>query len=438
MQLVLFLVSLVAIWFPNAAGANACTDGTDCYCDRVTNPTDEYYDPNLLLCEDWEALSLHENATPTARAGDGAPYYGPWYDDTGGPGYRGLNSWWTATYGDAASPCSFRTNTPDTIYYGSACAYGDCYAGEYSLRPSDGANIWSANSFACLDVVKDGEFDDEIASEGSGPLKPDGTYGVWDGQQTMGFRVPKGEGVATRASNRTGGITGEGGFGKAVTTLGLTMALAYSPNSQSSGIWNHAWKHDEYSGSEAQLGHWNLGRTGYCCGDTLPYRPFLLINGGQSACESALASASVSVGNASCSSVALKFAADPNTYARTRDFPWGTWGCHQAYISGLGTSNLSLRLWHNEVLIFEMTGFDGTNLWAQYYTKVLWNNFSNANQNLNEETPTSEATRRYQDNIHYTEGTPVSCNQIGFGAAPVAPVPTKTKGVNFGQGVNVN
>ncbi|MEK7201843.1 MAG: Ig-like domain-containing protein, partial [Patescibacteria group bacterium] len=38
-----------------------CTDGVDCYCDRVRNISNPIYDPNLRLCEDFEAVTLHED-----------------------------------------------------------------------------------------------------------------------------------------------------------------------------------------------------------------------------------------------------------------------------------------------------------------------------------------------------------------------------------------
>ena len=41
---------------PDTGGdfARTCTDGMDCYCDRVRDPKDALYDPHLLFCEDFE------------------------------------------------------------------------------------------------------------------------------------------------------------------------------------------------------------------------------------------------------------------------------------------------------------------------------------------------------------------------------------------------
>ena len=49
---------LFIVWVGVAFGAS-CTDGTDCYCDRVNGG--DLNDPNLLFCEDWEAPTLYDD-----------------------------------------------------------------------------------------------------------------------------------------------------------------------------------------------------------------------------------------------------------------------------------------------------------------------------------------------------------------------------------------
>jgi hypothetical protein len=95
-------------------------------------------------------------------------------------------------------------------------------------------------------------------------------------------------------------------------------------------------------------------------------------------------------------------------------------------MSGIGTSNTAIRVWHNEVLVFEMTGFDGAALYYQSYDNLSWNAYSNSNQGSagTGETPTTQTTYRYEDNVHLREGVPVSCAAINFGlGAPGAPLP---------------
>jgi len=50
----------------------------------VNNPADPIYDPNAVVCEDFEAVTLHDNVNLSG----GAPLYGPWYDE-GGEGVGG-------------------------------------------------------------------------------------------------------------------------------------------------------------------------------------------------------------------------------------------------------------------------------------------------------------------------------------------------------------
>jgi len=420
MQLVIFLFAFLAAWSPNTAEANACTDGVDCYCDRV-GPGGDIEDGSLLFCEDFEAETLHDDTSP----GGGAPLYGPWYDDTGQPGLRGNNSYWSKTYGAPASFCGWRDSSPSPTK-GTACAYSNCYAGEWSS-----GDPWTANAFACIDIFQDGEFNDEVSALGSGPIKlPDGS-GVWDGSQTLGHRIQAGV---------QNDIIGTKNF-TATTEIGITMALAYAANAASSGVWNYPWKHNEFINLRGeQAAHWNLGRTGLGGGGARPYSSVFFnatfSSASQPACESARQSANI-FGQSDCNSITFRWGADPSAYNQAIDFPWGTWACHRAYVSGMGTSNMTMQIWHNETLVFSMTGFDGTVLRPQGYKAWIWNAYANANQGLGE-TPTSETTYRYEDNVHVRAGQPVSCSQIGFGAAPIAPVPKTTEGVNFGQGVSVN
>jgi len=438
MQLILVLFLFLTLWAPAASKASTCTDGVDCYCDKVTNPSNEFYDPNLLLCEDWEAPPLHDNSTPTVRFGNGVPYYGPWYDHSNGdfPNHRGANSYWNRTYGSPANFCSYRSKWGDqTPIHGIPCIDDTCgTAGEWSLTPGESdpapggpGDLWGANEFACIDIYKNGELDDEVPGEGAGPIKPDDSRGVWDGNQGFAHRVGPGW---------QNDSIGSKGFGKSVTTLGITMALAYSANVGSSNIWAKPWKHDEF---EPYNDYWNLGGK-YVPGAPYrrPYAPFLFTSWTIAQCQATVDAATIGPGLVNCVPGALFYAPSPDVYNQPTDFPWGTWGCHQAYISGLGTSNITIRLWHNSVLIFQITGLDGTQINSKYFTGVLWNAYSNTNTAGSGGPVTTETVYRHQDNIHYTEGTPVSCDQIGFGAAPIAPVPKTTEGVNFGQGVSVN
>lgn len=406
--------------------AAICTDGVDCYCDCTKGPAtvgqfksaacqakNVPVDTLLLKCEDFEARTLHDDtgAGNFTNAG-GENVWGPWYDGTGygSPGARGFNSYWTRNYGSAGRGCNWRSSMP-TPAIGEKCLFDDCFAGEWSA-----GDLWTADTASCVDIVKSGEFDDQVAG-----ITPNT---VFDGTQTYGSRVRQGS---------TAGVHGRASLSRTVNQVGVTMGLAYASNVGQSGIFNSPWKHEEWHGTawnSAYWEHWNLGATGVGPASVLPYKPFMFNTGNQSACQTAVNNSTITVGQADCSDVALRIGASSTVYQQSRDFPWGTWGCHRAHIQGMGTTNMSLRLWHNEVLIFEMTGFNGTVLRNSNYNGFFWNNYANANQG-DGGVPTSQTTYRYEDNVHVREGVPVSCAQIGFGPADtISPAPPTGLTVN--------
>ena len=91
----MWILLAVLIFSPGLVLAAPCTRGVNCYCDKV-KPGGPLADPQLLLCEDFEAPTLHDDV----GFGNGAPDFGPPYDDTGSPGWRGFNGYWHRTYGD--------------------------------------------------------------------------------------------------------------------------------------------------------------------------------------------------------------------------------------------------------------------------------------------------------------------------------------------------
>src|SRR2546430_7597719 len=84
----MWILLAVLIFSPGLVLAAPCTRGVNCYCDKV-KPGGPLADPQLLMCEDFEAPTLHDDV----NFGGGAPNWRPPYDDTGTPGYRGANSY---------------------------------------------------------------------------------------------------------------------------------------------------------------------------------------------------------------------------------------------------------------------------------------------------------------------------------------------------------
>ena len=396
---------------PVASGA-PCTDGVDCYCDCVqaTDRGDSYasdacqtrgvpVDPQILVCEDFENPGYHDDI----GAGGGPPGYSSWYDDTGYAGNRGFNAAWWRNYYPPSSACSWHAPEPVAPARGSACAFPTCFGAEW--RSDD---LWNANSHACMDIMRAGEFDDEVATNQEPVLRGGGT-GSFDGAQTIAHRVPQGDGLGT-AGNTSGGFHGTKPFPAPVTEIGYTEALAYPSDVLSSGVWDQPWKDNQFeSGQE----HWHRGSTGLGAHpDGLPYMPFrLAIN--PYACSVALSQATLVTGQATCNCSGLVYGPDPSVYLQSRDFPFGSWGCSQAYMSGMNTNNMTIQLWHDGVLIFHLTGFDAaSSMLIQSYNDFSWNSYANFNQSVGQAT--TRTTYRYEDNVHIRNGPPVSCAQIGF------------------------
>ena len=407
--------------------AATCTKGVNCYCDRVQGG--DLNDPLLLRCEDWDHNDWYLDGPAAWYVGDANP-----------PNHnRGNLSKWKVTYGQGAG-CLVPNNTPASPRKGQTCdvpGFLFCTGGtEYtSLHQgnaidSGGRDAWGpgVNTTACVDMI--GHSSDAADEVSTLTLTGGNSAGgvVFDGNYSMGYRVPVGQ---------AGSIIGEANW-SAKTEIGITMALAYSSNMASISLIDDPWKHDEWGGPNSDPGAfyegWNLFNTGAGENDVFPYRGFMF-HTSQSACNTALTSANKILGQFGCSDDALLLGAATSAYQQATNFPFGTWGCHQAHISGMGTTNTTIKYWHNGVLIMHLTGFNGTVLQNKSYDFVKLNAYANANQGGPGDTPTTQTGYRYQDNIHVRNGAPVSCAQIGFGSGGgVPPPPGGTPPPQGGQG----
>jgi hypothetical protein len=142
---------------PVSAQTSPCTDGVDCYCDQIS-------DPNLLLCEDFENRAYYEDVP------------GAWYEE-GRYGGRGNGSAWRNNYGGSTRQCMWAPGDAADPKRGVPCpAVGSgqgCGTMEYaSLQQGNGTpDLWDANGVspndseraACIDMVRNGDFNDEVS-----------------------------------------------------------------------------------------------------------------------------------------------------------------------------------------------------------------------------------------------------------------------------------
>jgi hypothetical protein len=434
--LVSFTILLAALGislFPVSGEAAPCTKGVNCYCDKVA-PGGPLADPQLLLCEDFEAATLHDNV----GFGNGAPLYGPWNDDTGMPGNIGINSYWQRKYVNGMGACVFANGN---VSQGKTCTYGAC-SGMKIWSPT---NLWNANSLRPCSAggIRNGEFNAEVAEINPPTNASGGGSGVFDGQQSYGHRNNAGLGGDA-------GIQGRAYWGAGYRTFGVTMALAY-PNTIGSIGLNDAWKHNEWEtvvGGGAGDGLLGFGVSGGGVNSSFfPFYGFMFANTGAgltqaqttaftAACTAALNAATVVAGSFKCTDVLLQWFPS-NAYNRATDFPFGTWGCLEAFYQNIGLSNAQWQIYFTgpsgvrkkliDIQNFNMTWGDPTDnptpriQSINGYQALNWNNYYNGNYNNGTNVGTTATAYRYEDNIHIRAGAPVSCAQIGFGASGVSP-----------------
>jgi hypothetical protein len=101
-------------------------------------------------------------------------------------------------------------------------------------------------------------------------------------------------------------------------------------------------------------------------------------------------------------------------YNQEVDYVDGDWGCQAFEIDGLGTGNVTVRLSHNDVVIAEMTGFNGASLVTTGIANVDFDDYANTNQGGGA-TPTDEPLRRWRDNHVVKIGAPLPCYMLGLG-----------------------
>ena len=413
-----FVGAGVSGWTPPPAQqqASTCTDGVDCYCDTASGA-------NLILCEDFEADALYLGGA------------GNWAATDGNALNRSAGSYWSTTYGvyQGGSWCSPSPSSPrpsGSASCGQACSggngggcgskYGDyCSADQGNLIDGLGADCFNVNASACVDIQRGGDPFYEIPSvtlvNGKGS-----SAAIGAGNAHLAERLPAGNG-------NTCGFYGGKSLGSARTTVSVTFAFAWSSNILDAvGPYSTYFKSYQFQGNgpSDQPFQGMIGR-----GDAtlIPFRAFMWAPSQQS-CYEARANATVHVGypggpttgdlGLRCDGDAnigeMYYAADPNVYQQADDLIPGRWYCEQASIDGLGTSNLTIKLWHDGTLIFHASGIDGTKLSNQYYNLFNWDSYQNANAGQGPPATTHTSWRYYDNWTMTNSATPRSCASIGY------------------------
>lgn len=393
---------------PSALGA--CTPGTDCYCDCASNATlgaasacttkwgSNIYDASLVICEDGEAPPLWDFANHASYDNDGAPYYGPPYDDNGFAGMRGFNTYWQNKYGNANAMGAWSEGKPASPTYGATCnptaAPNDLCTWEIILGDS---NPWQADvNTAVLRFFVDG--DGPFVGTVTGGHSTSGD--VWAGNASW-------EGI--QQAGRSGAHWGEKTFGDK-TEIGVTAAVYWSSNTATSGVLAHAIKGWEFQGNGTGFAEWITGgrQESGCSGSgTAPFSGLLWYAAGAS--FSNFSGTTQTVGSICDNTTALVIVP---SWTRPSDF-FGKWFCLRYHVSGLGTTNVAIQVYdpttNNTTKVVDLSNIDGTKIRNQVYDQIEIQGYNNAGA-INQTEDSSQGF----DNIHIRSGEPVSCQQIGF------------------------
>lgn len=426
MKTLLTVYLLLLFGLPSSADA-ACTKGTNCFCDTATSS-------GRLLCEDFDAPTLYSDT----GYGNGAPLYGPPYDPTGGSNGandRGANSYWNKKYSGAVSQIHWANTEPASPTLGPTCSTTLCNG----LKQWEASNLWNANAYSpkLFFPTQASDFTAEIGTLSAPTNTSNGVAGIFAGNASLAHRIPAGT---------TSGITGRAAFGSLVTTFSITEAVAYPTNlCAANSVTTSNWKNNEFE--------YDLGVTGgdglflfgknLVCNTLFPFHQFTFSTSSMGAteaakkatCDTRKAAATVTKGTLGCDNAGnFTWGAASADYARSTDWPLGTWGCAREEIRDFGTTNSGATIWFTptagpnagvEQILVNFTGMDLTGHTANYggtpgYTAMNWNAYANANQG-GDTGPTTETFFRYEDNLFIKSGlTPLTCAQIGFGGgAPV-------------------
>lgn len=418
---------------------------------------------NVIWCEDWEANSLYydEGEHPDVVVGNTSYPYGPPYDDTSSlwtNDHRGINAYMYRTYPTESPRSIYMQGEPSTVKLGAPCVGdgGQCFGMRIWRYDGTPTGKWDANltyspgggsdesRSTPMVIIGDGDFADEVPTLAD-PVVPGLGAGVFDGHFSKAVRNEDcgPNGIECVNEGRAAGIHGRAIFEDthpsgpaAYRTLGLTQAVAFASNVDTSGIWNQAWKMFEFDPYPVEGTHDILSIFNSSGDDTPGFiadrdnqRPFHLqftANTGPSQCPAALAASTIRRGHVWCNDGSDTIFFRPRIsdgYDWYQDFGPGKWGCVRTHVENAGTTNTTTKVWYNEQLIVDFTmDTSFTNVGnSTGYAAISLNNYANVNMYFGGqcggqggEACLDETTFRYQDNVVVTDGEPVTCEAIGF------------------------
>ena len=247
---------------------------------------------------------------------------------------------------------------------------------------AEGTNAWS-----CVNVVQEGACET-------------GDDCVFDGDNALAHRAIPG---------KKNGITGRASFSGGYTNdFSVTMAIKYTDNfvlpKDGGGVAN---KTNEFGEARTCI----LGCSVSNVSSDTPFgatlKAFRLPDGPHPG-----PGGTVHQGQFNYQDGGWRFGPDNEDYDFHRDWGLGNWACFQMQWTGYGTSNASGTYWINGQQVFHASDLDLFDLprdgGGRGINQFEWNNYYNGGYSG------STIASRLEDNIVITNGTPVSCEAIGF------------------------
>ena len=350
---------------------SGCTDGVDCLCDRISNPSDPIYDPNVIFCEDWEKGTSYFNYEKTCSEGNSEVSVA-------------RSSGWFVDYGNGGTDNSCICAGPNGVIGGGDDFFSNNFTDPVSCVAVVDEPNCGVGGLQNEDCVFNGNY--SLASKFE-PTSQKGKHGVVNWTQT--------------------------------TQLGVTMAIRYSSNFVNPTT---PVKTDEFTPgdvcwwgcntdntsdattvspdplpalSQVLHKHWSMGlNIGSCDGGSCFGT---LLKGAQY--ETATAAGEL-------------FLAPLASDYTSSDDPLGKWACWQLHITNIGTANSTVRRWYNGNLVIHVQNVNTSTLRSGANSGIdgfVFNHYFNGGY------IGSDRAYRYEDEIVVTTGPePVPCSAIGF------------------------
>jgi hypothetical protein len=440
-------------------------------------------DPNRWCNVDSDCSPVGGTCNLSARIGAGAPYYGPWSDKTGGAGTcnLGYNSYFRRTHDDEGNgadytSAGYKSGEPGitSTLVPCSCDVGvGAHCPALGLRRSDNLYNVQDDSAHVLVARTGSEFD--VDADGAGIPDTPGTNdnrGVWDGTQSIGWRIPA---SPVRNEEATSGKKGLIRFGAEYQRLGITVMMAYADNYWTSGAGTNQNKHEEFAtgsnvDSRCSLAWTSLHGAGgvgggicvsganigqrcnpdvenVCGGDEyttcslshgLPFKVNLFTHSGSRTtypgcvsgtgyadCKSACAAGTITKGQCSCDNSGNMTIIPDLSFVQATDAPLGDWHCMKIdWNYNSGNQTLTFKRWLNSDAaspnLVDMV-VPSNDLTLVQLNQFIWNAYANKNSPAGGTGGTTADTYRAMDNMVVRLGdAPVPCWEVGYGSAAAA------------------